>query len=394
VSTSSAGPGSAPSPPLPDPPASGRVTTLELFFDLVFVFTITQLTALVDHQLSRRTLLQVVLMLSAIMWMYGGYAWLTNAIAPSSRNRRTLILIGMGGFLGISLSIPHAFSTTGWLFGLGYFVVNTVHTALFTMAGGQSVSRAMRVLGPANLVSATLLLAGGFAPGGWRYGLWGAAVLVQVISPYIFPLGEFSISPSHFVERHGLLIIIALGESVVAIGAGAAGLPIDLRLLVVAMLGLSLVYLLWWVYFAGDDTEAEHALAAIEPSKRARAALHAYGWAHLGLLFGIVLVAAGIKTTIVHTAGHLSVAQAFLLAGGVAAYLASDAIFRRVLHISRIRYRAGAAAAVLATVPLGLWLGSAQLAGLFVVIAVMLGVEVRGTGRYDHQTYGRVGSGS
>ncbi len=208
----------------PDPTPPARVSTLELFFDLVFVFTITQLTALVDRQLSWRTLVQVVLMLSTIMWMYGGYAWLTNAIAPSSRSRRTLILIGMGGFLAISLAIPHAFTTTGWLFGVGYFVVSLVHTALFTLAGGSGVGRAMRTLGPLNLISSGLILIGGFTPGGWRYGLWAAALLVEVASPYINPIGEFTISPAHFVERHGLVVIIALGESVVAIGAGAAGL--------------------------------------------------------------------------------------------------------------------------------------------------------------------------
>jgi low temperature requirement protein LtrA len=373
----------------PDATAPARVTTLELFFDLVFVFTITQLTALIANEPTGRTLVQIVLMLTLILWMYGGFAWLTNAIAPNSRSRRTLMLFGMGGFLAIALAIPTAFGAAGWVFGLGYLLVIIVHTALFTMAGGAGVGRAMRTLGPLNLISASLVLVGGFTPGGWRYVLWGAAVLVEVASPYINPIGEFTISPAHFVERHGLVIIIALGESVVAIGAGAAGLPIDARLLVAAVLGLSLAYLMWWVYFSGDDTEAEHALTAIEPAKRGLAAIHAYGWAHLGLLFGIVLVAAGVKKTIAHSAGHLSMPQTLLLAGGVACYLGSDAVFRRVLHISVIRYRAGAAVVALATVPLGLWFGVAQLAGLFLVIGGMLAIEARGTGRLDHRTYGQ-----
>jgi low temperature requirement protein LtrA len=250
----------------------------------------------------------------------------------------------------------------------------------------------MRRLGPANLTSATLVLIGGFTPGGWRYALWAAAVVVQVISPYVLPLADFTISPAHFVERHGLLIIIALGESVVAIGAGAAGLPIDVTLLVVAVLGLSVAYLLWWVYFSADDLEAERALEAIEPANRARTALHAYGWAHLGLLFGIVAVAAGVKKTIGHPAGHVSLGFAVLLAAGVGIYLAADAIFRRILRISRVRYRAVASVGVFVTVPLGLWWGAAQLAGLFVVIVIMLLVEARGTGRYDQRTYGRVGA--
>jgi low temperature requirement protein LtrA len=368
--------------------APARVTTLELFFDLVFVFTITQLTALLANRLTWRSVLQVVLMLCLIMWMYGGYAWLTNAIAPSSRSRRTLILVGMGGFLAIALAVPTAFTAAGWAFGLGYFVVNGVHTALFTMAGGEGVVRAMRVLGPMNLTSSGLVLIGGFTPGVWRYALWGAAVAVQLVSPYVNPISEFTISPAHFVERHGLLIIIALGESVVAIGAGASGLPLSVTLLAVAMLGLAVTYLLWWVYFSGDDTAAERALTTIDPARRARAALHAYGWAHLGLLFGIVAVAAGIKKTLTHPDGGLALAQAFLLASGVAMYLGSDAVFRRILRISRIRYRAVAGIVAFVTVPLGLWLGAAQLAGLFLVMGSMLVIEVRGTGRLDHRTYG------
>ncbi len=367
----------------------GRVSTLELFFDLVFVFTITQLTAVLAGDLTVRGVGQVILMLAVILWMYGGYAWLTNAIAPNSRARRTLLLIGMGGFLGIALAIPTAFGATGWLFGVGYFVVNAVHTGLFTIAGGAGVARAMKLLGPLNLLSSGLILIGGFVPGGARFGLWGLALAIQVASPYLNPIGSFTISPAHFVERHGLVIIIALGESVVAIGAGAAGLPVDLRLVLVATLGLSLTYLLWWVYFAGDDTAAERALAAVEPPRRSRVAINAYGWAHLGLLLGIVAVAAGVKKLIGHATDHLGLGPALVLAAGVTCYLGADAVFRRILRISSPRYRAIAAVLALATVPLGLVLGVAQLGALIALLAGMLVIEARGTGRHDHRTYGR-----
>jgi low temperature requirement protein LtrA len=373
----------------PDPTPPARVSTLELFFDLVFVFTITQLTALLDHRLTWPTLGHVMLMLGLILWMYGGYAWLTNAIAPTSRSRRTLILVGMGGFLAISLAIPDAFGQTAWLFGVGYFVVTLVHTALFSMAGGSGVVRAMRTLGPLNFISSTLVLIGGFAPETAQVVLWSLAILVEIASPYINPIGEFTISPAHFVERHGLVVIIALGESVVAIGAGTVGLPITIRLLVVVMLGLSLAYLMWWVYFGGDDVAAERALAEIDPKRRALAAIHAYGWAHYGLLLGIVLVAAAVKGTIAHSVSHLGTATAFLLAAGISLYLASDAVFRRILRISRTRYRAAAAVLALATVPLGLIAGVLQLVGLNVLLGGMLSIEARGTGRQDHHTYGR-----
>src|SRR5262252_6801602 len=189
----------------PEIPAT-RVSTIELFFDLVFVFTITQTTAVLANDPSWLSLGRVMLMLGVILWMYGGYAWLTNAVPPDTRFRRTLFLIGMGGFFGMALAAPQAFGSTGWLFGLGYFVVNAVHSAMFLNAGGR---RAMVVIGPANLFAATMVLVGGFLPGGWRYGLWLAALAVFVISPYVNPIGGFAITPERFVERHGLVVIIA-----------------------------------------------------------------------------------------------------------------------------------------------------------------------------------------
>ena len=357
-----------------------RVSTLELFFDLVFVFTITQLTGVLAGNLTLRGAGQVMIMLLMILWMYGGYAWLTNAVAPNSTFRRTLMLVGMGGFLCISLAIPNAFGAAGWAFGAGYFLVNAVHTGLFVVAGGAGVARAMRTLGPLNLLSATIILVGGFTPDGWRWGLWTLAVLIQILSPYLNPIGEFTISPSHFVERHGLVIIIALGESLVAIGVGAAGLEIDLLLLLVAVLGLTVTYLMWWVYFGGDDTRAEHALAAIDPRRRGRVAIHAYGWAHYGLLLGIVAVAAGVKKAVGHASGHLKPAEAAVLAGGLAIYLVSDVIFRRILAIGRIQFRAIAALVVLATIPLGLIMGLLQMAALVVVLSLMLWREDRAEG--------------
>jgi low temperature requirement protein LtrA len=358
-----------------------RVSTLELFFDLVFVFTITQFTAVLASRFTVVSVLRVMLMLAIVAWMYGGYAWLTNAVAPTSRVRRTLILVGMAGFLGIALAIPDAFGAAGWVFGLGYFVVNAVHTGLFVYAGGGDVMRAMKGLGPLNLITATLVLAGGIATGWWRLALWIAAVGMMLASPYLHDIGGFTISPSHFVERHGLLFIIAIGESVVAIGAGAAGLPVDVRLLTVAVLGMTLSYLMWWVYFGGDDGGAEEALAAIDPSRRARAALSAYGWAHYFILLGIVILAAGVKKAIGHATDHLALGQAIAIGAGLAVFLAGDVAFRRVLRIGQMRYRAVAAAACLVTVPIGLILAGAQLAALIALLLAMLVIEARAARR-------------
>jgi len=352
-----------------------RVSTLELFFDLVFVFTLTQLTALLADSLTLRGLVQVVLMTGIILWMYGGYAWLTNAVAPVTRFRRTLMLIGMGAFLAMALAIPQAFGAAGWVFGLGYFVVNAVHSGLFIKSGGPDAARAMRGLAPINLTSATLVLVGGLVPGGWRYGLWAAAFAVHVAAPYLHPIGRFAISATHFVERHGLVVIIALGESIVAIGVGASGLPIDLTLIVVAVLGLTLSYLMWWVYFGGDEIRAEHALAAVPPESRGMVALRAYGYAHYFVLFGIVVFATGLKKAVGHADDHLKLVEALALAGGLSIFLLGDASYRRVLRIGRQRDRVAGAVLALATIPLGMLFTIAQLAALIALLVAMLYIE-------------------
>jgi low temperature requirement protein LtrA len=354
-----------------------RVSTLELFFDLVFVFTITQLTALLAKDISLTSVAQVVLMLSVIWWMYDGYAWLTNAVAlPAIRQRRFLYLIGMGGFLGIALAIPTAFGAAGWVFGLSYFVVNAVHTGLFLHGGGAGIWAVMRHLGPLNLISATLVLVGGITTGGWRWALWTVALAVIIASPYLNPLSEFSISPAHFVERHGLVVIIAIGESIVAIGVGAAGLPVDVALLVVAMLGLTLSYMLWWVYFEGGDAGAEHALAAIEPHRRARVAVHAYGFAHVPILLGIVAFAAGLKKAIGHVVGHLEFDQAIVLAAGVTVYILGDTVFRRLLRIGVSRFRIAGGVVALAAAPLGLIGAWVELSVLIVIVVATFYAEI------------------
>jgi low temperature requirement protein LtrA len=355
-----------------------RVSTLELFFDLVFVFTATQLTAKLAKDLTVGTALQVLLMLGVILWMYLGFAWLTNAVPPTaSRLRRTLVLVAMGGFLSIALAIPHAFDSAGWVFGLAYFLINAIHSALFALYGGVGGLRGILSLAPTNLTSATLVLVGGFLPGWWRYALWTAAVVIQLISPYLSSIGNFEIRPAHFVERHGLIVIVALGESIVAIGVGAGDLPVDIGLIAVAVLGLILTYFMYWAYFAGDDELAIEALTRARGRRRALMAVQAYGYAHYALLFGIVVVAAGIKGAIGHAWDPLTLAQALTLAGGLSVFFAGDVAFRKILGIIGVRYRAIGAVAMLATVPLGMMTAVTEMTALIILTIAMLVLELR-----------------
>ena len=355
-----------------------RVTTLELFFDLVFVFTITQLTAVVSDDPTGRGLLRVVLMLGVIFYMYGGYAWMTNAVATDRAARRLLLLGGMAGYLVLALAIPRAFTEGDLAFGVAYLVIVGVHTGLYTRTGEATTVRALLRLAPLNVVSALLVLAAVFVEGTAAYLLWAAAFALEWLTPVVAGVGGFRIAPAHFVERHGLVIIVALGESIVAIGIGAAGLPVDLALATVAVLGLLLAACLWWAYFGGDDTRAERALAAVGDDRRGWVAIQAFGYCHLGMLLAIITLAAGLKDVIGHAFDPLDLAHALLLSGGVAVFLVADILFRHTLHLGPSTYRIAAAALALATVPLGLTVSAlAQLTTLVLFLAGSLLLETR-----------------
>ena len=358
------------------PGQAERVSTLELFFDLVFVFTITQLTAVLSDDPTPRGLLRVVLMLGVILWMYSGYAWMTNAVATDRAARRLLLLAGMAGYLVLALAIPRAFSEGDVAFGVAYLVIVAIHTGLYSRTGEARTVRALLRLAPLNLASALLVLAAVIADGAAAYLLWGAAFALEWVTPMLTPIGGFRIAPAHFVERHGLVVIVALGESVVAIGIGAAHLPVDLALASVAVLGLLLAACLWWAYFGGDDTRAERALAAVPDDRRGWVAVQAFGYCHLLMLLGIIALAAGLKDAIGHAFEPLDLAHALLLAGGVAVFLAGDILFRRTLRIGPARHRAAAAVLALATVPAGLAVSAVlQLTVLGIVLAGSLAAE-------------------
>ncbi len=357
-----------------------RVSTLELFFDLVFVFTVTQLTAVLAHDLSLEALGQVMVMLALIWWMYAGYAWLTNSISTRELRQRAILLGGMAGYFVLALAVPEAFHGSGLAFGVGYLIVVAVHSSLFIWTASAQSSRAFLGIAPYNLFNALLVVVGGALGGTAQAVLWTVAALLEWSTPWLGnreSQSAFQIAPAHFVERHGLVVIVAIGESVVAGGIGAAGLAVNAELVIAAVLGLLLSAGLWWAYFgADDDAQAEQALSAAPARRQPWIALEGFGIAHYGLLLGIVIVSVGIKKAIGHAYDPLTAAQALALGGGVALFLASDVWFRRILGLGRAAHRTIAALLALATIPLATEIAAvAQLAALVVILAVALAGE-------------------
>jgi low temperature requirement protein LtrA len=348
-----------------------RVSTLELFFDLVFVFTVTQLTTVVVEHPNADGVAQVAVMLVAIWWMYAGYAWLTNSIDLARPSFRLFLLAAMAAWLVLALALPQAFSSTGFTFGLAYFAIILLHVGLFTHATSDVSARSIVTVGQTNVTLAALIVVGGALGGTAQWVIWSASVMALWLLPEIRGIGTFEIEPSHFVERHGLVVIVALGESVVAIGIGTAGLPVDLELVGVAVLGLLLVAGLWWTYFADEDAIGE-AMARADNARRARIGVTGFGALHYVLLLAIVLTAAALKKATGHPFDEASTFAAIALGGGVALFLAGDAAFRRVLRIAGAPPRAYAALLAPLTIPLGFVAAAAQIAALVALLAALV----------------------
>ncbi len=363
----------APEQPTPDAPL--RVSTLELFFDLVFAFTLTQLATLLDdNDISAASIAQVLLVFGVLWWMYGGYAWLTNTRTPDRAPERLLLLVGMAGFLVVGLAIRNGFGTSsrpassGIFLGLGYLVVVCVHAGLY-----YRVNRNIVRVFPVNLASALLVLVAGLTTGLAAYLLWTAALAVQVLSPLVVRVGgRFEIGPAHFAERHGALVIVALGESVASVGIGAAAQPLDGQIVLAAVLGLAVSAALWWVYFGGaDDERAGQAMAEAPRERRPGLALSAYFYPHIPILLGVVGLAAGVKQTIGHAQSHPA-APALAIGAGVALFLAGHAAFRRALHLGTPWPRLVTALFALATAAVG---ATASIeAQLFLLLAGLAGL--------------------
>ena len=318
-----------------------RVTPLELFFDLVFVLAITQCTALMSHHPTWDGLIQGLLVLGMLWWAWVGYAWLTSVIDPEEGAVRLIIFGAMAALLLVSLCVPEAFGDLALAFALIYGVVRAAHIALFMLASPEDDGLRHSVLGLAvsSAVAVSLLLLASLFDGLAQGALWALALFLDMGGPYFFGSEGWKLIPRHFAERHGLIIIIALGESIVAIGVGASN-ELSLGIATAAVLGVALTAAMWWTYFDIVAIVAGQRLADAPPGRvQNEMARDSYSYMHLVMVAGIVLVALGLKTTIGHFGEHLHTVPAFALLGGLAIYLLGHVIFRyrHVRTVSRRR---------------------------------------------------------
>jgi low temperature requirement protein LtrA len=360
-----------------------RVTPLELFFDLVFVLALTQCTALMAEQPSWEGLLRALLILGILWWSWVGYAWLTSVVDPEEGVVRIVIFVAMAAFLVCALCVPDAFGDAGLLFACAYAFVRSAQIALFTVASRDDPALRSSVSGLAvsTAVGVGLLVLASFTDHEVQGGLWALALLLDAGGPYLFGAEGWKLVPGHFAERHGLIVIIALGESIVAIGVGAEK-GVGAGEVVAASVGVGIAAALWWLYFDVVALVAERRLSRAPRGRvQNEMARDSYSYLHLPMVAGIVLVALGFKKTLQHVEEPLELVPAVALLGGVAMYLLAHVAFRyRHIHTLNVR-RIAAAVVAVALVPLTAEIAAlATVAILFAVLVALIVMETRSYG--------------
>ncbi|MGH2801911.1 MAG: low temperature requirement protein A, partial [Thermoleophilaceae bacterium] len=246
-----------------------RVKPLELFFDLVFVLALTQCTAMMADDPTWEGLVRGMLILGVLWWCWVGYAWLTSVVDPEEGFVRFAIFAAMAGLLVAALCVPEAFDDSALLFACAYGLVRGAHIALFVVASRDDPGFRASVtgLGIGTAVGTGLLAAASFADGAPQGALWALALLLDMGEPYLFGADHWRLAPGHFAERHGLIIIIALGESIVAIGVGAEAIDVDAGVVAASVLGIAVAAGLWWLYFDIVALVAERRLERARPGR-------------------------------------------------------------------------------------------------------------------------------
>ena len=347
-----------------------RVTPLELFFDLVFVFAITQVTTLLADEPTWGGILRGMLVLAALWWAWTAYAWLTSTIDVDEGGVRLAVLASMGAMLIVALAVPGAFEDDAFVFAIAYLLVRLLHLVLYVIAGRDDPDLRSAVLrfAPTAILGASLLVVAGFLDGDERVAVWILALGIDYVGPAAIGGGRgWRIAPEHFAERHGLIILIALGESIIAIGVGA-GFELGAGVVAAAALGIVVVSALWWLYFDVAAIFARRRLMEARGVVQARLARDSYSYFHLPMVAGTVLFALGLKVTLGDVGEALDTVPAVGLCGGAALYLLGHIAFLLRATGRVFRRRTVGAVVLLALIPAAVMIPA--LAALALVSAV------------------------
>jgi low temperature requirement protein LtrA len=353
--------------------AQERVTPLELFFDLIFVFAITQVTALVVDDPTWAGLAKGLVVLGVLWWAWAAYAWLTNTINPEEGAVRIAMFAAMGAMLIASLAVPDVFGDDALLFACAYAFVRIAHLVLYAIAGrgDRDLLTAIARLGVGTAIGVTLLFVAAGLDGRLQVAAWALALVLDLLGAYVGGGRGWRLSAGHFAERHALIVIIALGESIIALGVGASH-TLGAGELLAALLGLAVAGTLWWAYFDVVSIVAERRLHELRGNAQLAMARDSYSYLHLPMIAGIILFAVGVKKTLGDVGEPLTLVPAVTLCGGIALYLVAHILFRLRNVGSLNRHRLVVTAVLLALIPLALEIAALITLGLVALLCVAL----------------------
>lgn len=329
------------------------VSVLELFFDLVFVLAITQVTLLLAEDLTLGGMLRGLLILALLWWSWVGYSWLTNSIDLDDVATRISIFVAMAAFTVAALAVPAAYGDDALPFALAYAVVRAMQVGLYAYGTDDDDPNhgAILKLGPGFLISAGLIVLGAGVGGEAQPWIWLVAIMIDVLTPLVVGNSQFRVHAGHFAERHGLIIIIALGESIVVLGSGVTEETVDVSRAIGASLGVAAAATLWWLYFDIVAIVAEHRMKQARGAERSRIARDSYSYIHFFMIAGIVLLALGTKKSLLDSEEPLKLVPAIALCAGPALYLLGHIAFR-LRNVGTVnRQRLVAAIVLVALIP-------------------------------------------
>jgi low temperature requirement protein LtrA len=359
------------------------VSFLELFFDLVFVLAVTTVVAFMSERGGWSGIGEGLVVLGVLWWAWVGYAWLTSVVDPESGPSRLVLFAAMAALLVVSICVPDAFGDLALTLAVAYGVVRAAQIGLFVLASGDDPNLRKSVLGLAvsTAIGVGLLTAAAFTDGGVQITLWIVALALDMAGPFFFGADGWRLAPSHFVERHGLVLIIALGESIIAIGVGASSGDVTTAVIATAVLGVAAITALWWLYFDVTALVVGHEIESMPPGRaRNDLARDAYSYLHYPMVAGIVLLALGLKEVVGAPGEELPSYKAAALVGGPALYLLAQVAFKyrgvRTVTVHRL---------VVAAVLVGVACVGSSIPGWVALVAVVAVLWV--TIAFEHRHY-------
>jgi low temperature requirement protein LtrA len=351
--------------------AERKTSYLELFFDLVFVFAFTQVTVLILEDTSAAGFARAILVLAMVWWAWSAYTWMTNAIEVENAVTRLIVFAAMTAAFFMALAVPHAFADEAAWFAVAYFVVRILNSALYSWGARDDpvLLRSLARLVPWFFVAACVALAGGFVAADMRGWVWLASLAIDVVGTLTVARVDWRVSPSHFAERFALIVIIALGESIVSIGVATSGLERDTTYAFSVIVAFAGVAALWWAYFDFTALAAERSLRRAAPLARGPLARDVFTYFHFPMVLGIILYAVAAKKTLEHPLDPLSRPGRWALGLGIAIFL-SGFVLARFRVVRRVAWERVAAAALALVAALALR-GTDAILTLGVVVAIL-----------------------